>query len=167
MEETLSADYTTTEEKFNIRRASSPISLHKRNSKDSYSEKTKQKTTFEEKETEKGTRTDRQPRPQNKIQPTEQQTPQRKRRAEVNSPERPMSRERRAEEAHPGWNTGTLPPAEQELPNAQRTTTTAIGNLRSIRHRTAPHQQEEGPTSTHPAPPATKWSNRIEKSNSN
>jgi hypothetical protein len=91
MEETLSADYTTTEEKFIIKRASSPISLIKRNAKDSYSEKTKQKTTFEEKETEKETRTDRQPRQQNKIQPTEQQTSQRKRRAEVNSPERPMS----------------------------------------------------------------------------
>jgi hypothetical protein len=91
MEETLSADYTTTEEKFNIRRASSPISLNKRNGKDSYSEKTKQKTTFEERETEKEARADRQPRQQNKIQPTEQQTPQRKRRAEVNSPERPMS----------------------------------------------------------------------------
>ena len=87
MEETLSADYTKTEEKFNIRRASSPISLNKRNGKDSYSEKTKQKTTFEERETEKEARADRQPRQPNKIQPTEQQTPQRKRRAEVTSPE--------------------------------------------------------------------------------
>jgi hypothetical protein len=91
MEETLNTDYTTTEEKFNIKRASSPISLNKRNSKESYSEKTKQKTTFEEKETEKETRTDRQPRQQSRVQPTEQQTPQRKRRAEVNSPDRPMS----------------------------------------------------------------------------
>jgi hypothetical protein len=91
MEENLSADYTTTEERFNIRRASSPISLSKRNSKESYSEKAKQKTTFEEKENEKDIRTDRQPRQQNKLQPTEPQTPQRKRRAEVNSPERPMS----------------------------------------------------------------------------
>jgi hypothetical protein len=91
MEETMNTDYTTTEEKFKIKRASSPISLIKRSSRDSYSEKTKQKTTFEEKETEKEARADRQPRQQNKIQPPEQQTPQRKRRAEVNSPERPMS----------------------------------------------------------------------------
>jgi hypothetical protein len=91
MEEAMSTDYTTPEERFNIKRASSPISLTKRNGKDSYSEKTKQKTTFEERETEKEARADRQPRQQNKIQPTEQQTPQRKRRAEVNSPDRPMS----------------------------------------------------------------------------
>jgi hypothetical protein len=91
LEETLSADYTTTEEKFNIRRASSPISLNKRNGQNSYSEKTKQKTTFEERETEKEARADRQPRQQNKVQPSEQQAPQRKRRAKVTTPERPMS----------------------------------------------------------------------------
>jgi hypothetical protein len=91
LENKLSTEYTTPEEKFNIKRPSSPISLNQRKNKDSYSEKAKQKTTFEETETEKETRTDRQPRQQNKIQSTEQQTPQRKRRAEVNSPERPMS----------------------------------------------------------------------------
>jgi hypothetical protein len=91
LEENLKADYTTTEEKFNIKRASSPISLHQRNNKESYSEKTKQKTTFAEKEDEKEARTDRQPRQQSKIQPAEPQTPQRKRRAEITSPERPMS----------------------------------------------------------------------------
>jgi hypothetical protein len=91
LEENLNADYTTTEERFNIKRASSPISLSQRNNKESYSEKTKQKTTFEEKETEKEIRTDRQPRQQNKLQQVEQQAPQRKRRAEISSPERPMS----------------------------------------------------------------------------
>jgi hypothetical protein len=91
MEETMNTDFTTTEEKFKIKRASSPISLIRRSEKDSYSEKTKQKTTFEGKETEKEARADRQPRQQNKVQTSEQQTPQRKRRAEISSPERPMS----------------------------------------------------------------------------
>jgi hypothetical protein len=91
MEETMNTDFTTTEEKFKIKRASSPISLIRRSEKDSYSEKTKQKTTFEGKETEKEARADRQPRQQNKVQSSEQQTPQRKRRAEISSPERPMS----------------------------------------------------------------------------
>jgi hypothetical protein len=91
LEENLNTDFTTTEERFNIKRASSPISLSQRNNKESYSEKTKCKTTFEEKEPEKEARTDRQPRQQNKIQQVEQQTPQRKRRAEISSPERPMS----------------------------------------------------------------------------
>jgi hypothetical protein len=91
LEENLNTDYTTTEERFNIKRASSPISLSQRNNKESYSEKTKQKTTFEEKETDKEIRTDRQPRQQNKLQQVEQQAPQRKRRAEISSPERPMS----------------------------------------------------------------------------
>jgi hypothetical protein len=77
--------------KFVIKRPSSPISLNQRKKKESYSEKAKQKTTFEETEPEKEARTDRQPRLQSKMQPTEQQTPQRKRRAEVTSPERPMS----------------------------------------------------------------------------
>ena len=90
MEETMNTDFTTTEEKFKIKRASSPISLIRRSEKDSYSEKTKQKTTFEGKETEKEARADRQPRQQNKVQSSEQ-TPQRKRRAEITSPERPMS----------------------------------------------------------------------------
>jgi hypothetical protein len=91
MEETMNTDFTTTEEKFKIKRASSPISLIRRSEKDSYSEKTKQKTTFEGKETEKEARAGRQPRQQSKIQSPEQQTPQRKRRAEISSPERPMS----------------------------------------------------------------------------
>ena len=91
MEEKLSADFTTTEEKFNIKRPSSPISLNQRTNKESYSEKAKQRTTFEETETDKDIRTDRQPRQHNKLQPTEPQTPQRKRRAEISSPERPMS----------------------------------------------------------------------------
>jgi hypothetical protein len=91
LEENLNTDYTTTEERFNIKRASSPISLHQRNNKESYAERTKYKTTFEEKEAGKEVRTDRQPRQQNKIQPAEPQTPQRKRRAEITSPERPMS----------------------------------------------------------------------------
>jgi hypothetical protein len=91
LEDNLNTEYTTTEEKFNIKRPSSPISLNQRKNKESYSEKAKQRTTFEEKETEKDIRTDRQPRQQNKLQPTEPQTPQRKRRAEISSPERPMS----------------------------------------------------------------------------
>jgi hypothetical protein len=91
MEEKLNADYTTTEEKFNIKRASSPISLSKRDSKESYSEKAKHKTSFMEEEAKEEARTDRQPRQHHKIQQIEQQTPQRKRRAEISSPERPMS----------------------------------------------------------------------------
>jgi hypothetical protein len=91
LEDDLNTEYTTSEEKFNIKRPSSPISLNQRRNKESYSEKTKQKTTFENTEPEKEARIDRQPRHQNKMQPTEQQTPQRKRRAEVNSPERQMS----------------------------------------------------------------------------
>jgi hypothetical protein len=91
LEENLNTDYTTTEEKFNIKRASSPISLNQRINKESYAEKTKYKTTFEEKEAGKEFRTDRQPRQQNKIQQAEPQTPQRKRRAEISSPERQMS----------------------------------------------------------------------------
>jgi hypothetical protein len=90
MEEKLNADYTTTEEKFNIKRASSPISLSKRDSKESYAEKAKH-TSFMEEETNEEARTDRQPRQHHKIQQIEQQTPQRKRRAEISSPERPMS----------------------------------------------------------------------------
>jgi hypothetical protein len=91
LEEKLNTDYTTTEEKFNIKRASSPISLNQRNGKESYSEKTKQKTTFMEEEAKEETRTDRQPSQHHKNQQLEQQTPQRKRRAEISSPERPMS----------------------------------------------------------------------------
>jgi hypothetical protein len=91
LEENLNTDYTTTEERFNIKRASSPISLSQRNNKESYAERTKYKTTFEEKEAGKEVRTDRQPRQQNKIQQVEPQTPQRKRRAEISSPERQMS----------------------------------------------------------------------------
>ena len=49
MEEKLNADYTTTEEKFNIKRASSPISLSKRDDKESYSEKAKHTSFMEEK----------------------------------------------------------------------------------------------------------------------
>jgi hypothetical protein len=90
MEEKLNADYTTTEEKFNIKRASSPISLSKRDDKESYSEKAKH-TSFMEEKTNEEARTDRQPRQHHKIQQIEQQTPQRKRRAEISSPERPMS----------------------------------------------------------------------------
>jgi len=63
-----------------------------------------------------------------------------------------------SEGAHPERNTETPLPAGQEPPTTQRTTTTAIDHLRSIRHRTAPHQQEGEPTSTQPAPPATRWS---------
>jgi len=91
LEENLNTDYTTTEERFNIKRASSPISLNQRNNKESYAERTKYKTTFEEKEAGKEVHTDRQPRQQNKIQQVEPQTPQRKRRAEISSPERQMS----------------------------------------------------------------------------
>jgi hypothetical protein len=91
LEDNLNTEYTTTEEKFNIKRPSSPISLNQRKNKESYSEKAKQKTTFEDKETEKEERTDRQPRQQNRIQQAEQQPSQRKRRAEISSPERPMS----------------------------------------------------------------------------
>ena len=75
-----------------------------------------------------------------------------------NQPQEEAYRERRAEEARPARNTGTLPPAGLELLTAEKTTTTATDHPRSIRHRIAPHQQEEEPTSTHPAPPATKWS---------
>ena len=66
--------------------------------------------------------------------------------------------EKLSEEAHPERNTETLPPAGLELLTAEKTTTTATDHPRSIRHQIAPHQQEEEPTSTHPAPPATKWS---------
>jgi hypothetical protein len=91
LEDNLNTDYTTTEERFNIKRASSPISLNQRNNKESYSEKTKHKTSFEEEEARKEARTDRQPRQQHKVQQAEAQTPQRKRRAEISSPERQMS----------------------------------------------------------------------------
>jgi hypothetical protein len=91
LEDNLNTDYTTTEERFNIKRASSPISLNQRNNKESYAERTKYKTTFEEKETGKESHADRQPRQQNKIQQVEPQVPQRKRRAEISSPERQMS----------------------------------------------------------------------------
>ena len=66
LEENLNTDYTTTEEKFNIKRASSPISLNRRNSKESYSEKTKHKTSFVEEEAKEEARTDRQPRQHHK-----------------------------------------------------------------------------------------------------
>jgi len=77
-----------------------------------------------------------------------------------NQPQQEAYRERRAEEARPARNTGTLPPAGLELLTAEKTTTTATDHPRSIRHRIAPHQREEEPTSTHPAPPATKWSEK-------
>jgi hypothetical protein len=91
LEDNLNTKYTTTEENFNIKRPSSPISLNQRKNKESYSEKTKQKTTFEEQDTGKEERIDRQPRQQNRTQQVEQQPSQRKRRAEISSPERPMS----------------------------------------------------------------------------
>ncbi len=75
-------------------------------------------------------------------------------------PQEGAHREKQAEGAHPVRNTGTLPPAEQGLLNAQRTSTTATDNHRSIRHRTAPHQQEGEPTFTPPARTATRWSKR-------
>jgi hypothetical protein len=55
---------------------------------------------------------------------------------------------------------GTPPPAGRELPTTERTTTTATGNRRSIRPRTAHRQQGEEPTSTPPAPTATRWSKK-------
>jgi hypothetical protein len=91
LEDDLNTEYTTTEENFNIKRPSSPISLNQRKNKESYSEKAKQKTTFEEQDTEKEERIDRQPRQQNRTQQVEQQPSQRKRRAEISSPQRPMS----------------------------------------------------------------------------
>jgi hypothetical protein len=91
LEENLNTDYTTTEEKFNIKRASSPISLNQRINKESYAEKTKYKTNIEGKEAEEEFRPERQPRQQNRTQQVEPQTPQRKRRAEISSPERQMS----------------------------------------------------------------------------
>jgi hypothetical protein len=91
LEDNLNTDYTTTEEKFNIKRPSSPISLNQKNSKESYSEKTKHKTSFMEEEDKEEAHTDRQPRQHHKVQQAEQQAPQRKRRAEISSPERPMS----------------------------------------------------------------------------
>ncbi len=67
---------------------------------------------------------------------------------------------KQAGEAHPVRNTGILPHAGQGLLTAQRTTTTTTDHPRSTKHRTAPHQLEGEPTSTQPAPPATRWSKR-------
>ncbi len=68
--------------------------------------------------------------------------------------------EKPAEGAHPVQNTGTPLHAETGLPIARMTTTTTTDpHHRSIRHRTAPPQQEGEPTSFKPAPPAPKWNN--------
>jgi hypothetical protein len=131
LEEKLNADYTTTEEKFNIKRASSPISLSQRNNKESYSEKTNQKTTFEEKDTEKEIRTDHQPRQQNKIQQVDQQTPQRKRRAEISSPERPMSISPSPRRSPPRRTTRRSPSSRRRAnrtPDRPTATRTVTGN---------------------------------------
>ena len=58
--------------------------------------------------------------------------------------------EKPAEEAHLVQSTGTLPPADQGLPTGPMTTTTTTDHHRSIRHRTAPPQQEGEPTSFNP-----------------
>ncbi len=71
--------------------------------------------------------------------------------------------ERQAEGAHHVRSIGTPPPAGRELPTTERTTTTATGNRRSIRPRTAHRQQGEEPTSTPPAPTATRWSKKIQQ----
>ena len=68
--------------------------------------------------------------------------------------------------AHPARNTGTLPPAGPGLQTAQKTTTIATDNPRSIRHRIAHHQQDGEPTSTHPALAATRWSKKRYRNNS-
>jgi hypothetical protein len=162
LEETLSADYTTPEERFNIRRASSPISLHKRNSKDSYSEKAKQKTTFEETGTEKDTRADRQPRQQNRLQPTEQQTPQRKRRAEVTSPERPMSISPSPRRSPPRRTPRRSPSSRRrtsrtpERPTATRTTTGRSLSRKATRR--SPSRSEY----RNPSPRRTRATDRTE-----
>ncbi len=70
-----------------------------------------------------------------------------------------------SEEAHPVQSTEILPPAGQELPTAQMTTTMITDHRRSIRHRTAHLQQEGEQTFTQPAPPAPRWSKK-EKENS-
>ena len=67
---------------------------------------------------------------------------------------------RPAEEAHPVQNTGTPLHAETGLPTAPMTTTTTTDHHRSIRHRTAPLQQEGEPTSIQPAPLAPRWNKR-------
>ena len=67
---------------------------------------------------------------------------------------------RPAEEAHPVQNTGTPLHADTGLPTTPMTTTITTDHHRSIRHRTAPPQQEGEPTSFKPAPPATRWNER-------
>ena len=67
---------------------------------------------------------------------------------------------RPAEEARPVQSTGTPLHAETGLPTAPMTTTTTTDHHRSIRHRTAPPQQEGEPTSFKPAPSAPRWNKR-------
>ena len=69
--------------------------------------------------------------------------------------------EKPSEGAHPVQSTGIHPPAGQGLPTTPMTTTITTDHHRSIRHRTAPLQQEGEPTSIQPAPPAPKWSKKI------
>ena len=65
-------------------------------------------------------------------------------------PEKPL------EEAHPVQNTETPPPAGLGPRTVRTITTTIIDHRRNTRHRTAPRQQEEEPTSIQPAPPAPR-----------
>ncbi len=68
--------------------------------------------------------------------------------------------ERPAEEAPPVQNTGTPRHAETGLLTAPMTTTTTTDHHRSIRHRTAPLQQEGEPTFIQPVPLVPRWNKR-------
>jgi hypothetical protein len=161
LEDNLNTEYTTTEEKFNIKRPSSPISLNQRKNKESYSEKAKQKTTFEEKDSEKEERTDRQPRQQNRIQQTEQQPSQRKRRAEINSPERPMSISPSPRRSPPRRTTRRSPSSRRRASRTPDRTATRTATGRSMSRKTV----RRSPSRTeyrNPSPRRTRTTDRSE-----
>jgi hypothetical protein len=160
LEDDLNTEYTTTEETFKIKRPSSPISLNQRKNKDSYSEKAKQKTTFEDKETAKEERTDRQPRQQNRTQQVEQQPSQRKRRAEISSPERPMSISPSPRRSPPRRTTRRSPSSRRQssrTPDRPTATRTATGRSLSRKAvRRSPSRTEY----RNPSPRRTRTTDR-------
>jgi hypothetical protein len=161
LEDNLNTEYTTTEEKFNIKRPSSPISLNQRKNKESYSEKAKQKTTFEEKDSEKEERTDRQPRQQNRIQQTEQQPSQRKRRAEINSPERPMSISPSPRRSPPRRTTRRSPSSRRRASRTPDRTATRTATGRSMSRKAV--RRSPSPTEyRNPSPRRTRTTDRSE-----
>jgi hypothetical protein len=161
LEDNLNTEYTTTEEKFNIKRPSSPISLNQRKNKESYSEKAKQKTTFEEKDSEKEERTDRQPRQQNRIQQTEQQPSQRKRRAEINSPERPMSISPSPRRSPPRRTTRRSPSSRRRTSRTPDRTPTRTATGRSM-SRKAVRRSPSRTEYRNPSPRRTRTTDRSE-----